>query len=69
MARFSFVHADIDGEGKRWRLAVDAGRCLVLTDEDVTVSRTDVKKHGDQIVGPFTVEQLLAGVKRKRRAQ
>ena len=61
-ARFSFVHADIDGEGKRWRLMVDAGEFLTLADEDFTVPRSEIEENADQIVGPFSVEQLVMAV-------
>lgn len=62
MAKFSLVECDIDGEGRRWRLMVDAGEFLTLADEDFTVPRAEVDENGDRIVGPFSVEQLLAGV-------
>ncbi len=58
-AKFSFVECDMDGEGKRWRLVVDAGEFLTLADEDWTVGRSDVIESGDQIIGPFTIEQLV----------
>ena len=50
-AKFSFVEADIDGEGKRWRLMVDAGQFLTHCDEaDFTVSRNEIEENGDQII-------------------
>jgi hypothetical protein len=63
-AKFSFVHADLDGEGRRWRLMVDAGDFLTAADEtDTTESRATFAEHDEEIVGPFTVEQLLAGAR------
>jgi len=67
-AKFSFVEADINGEGKRWRLVVDAGEILTLADEDVTVTRREVEKNGDRIFGPFSVEQLVEAVVTSRIA-
>jgi hypothetical protein len=63
MAKFSFVEADIDGEGKRWRLVIDAGEYLTLADEDFTIPRKDLVENDDRIVGPFTVMQLLESVR------
>lgn len=62
MAKFSLVEADIDGEGKRWRLMVDAGEFLTLADEDFTVARSEVVANGDRIVGPFSEAQLAEAV-------
>ena len=62
MAQFSFVEANIDGEGKRWRLFVDAGEYLSLADEDFTVPRKTIIDNDDRIVGPFTVTQLLEAI-------
>jgi len=67
-ARFSFVEADIDGEGKRWRLMVDAGEFLTLTDEDFTVTRSEAEDNGDQIIGPFSVDQFIEAVRASRAA-
>jgi hypothetical protein len=65
---FSFVEADLDGEGKRWRLMVDAGEFLTLADEDFTVPRSEVEENGDQIIGPFSVDQLVEAVRASRVA-
>ena len=67
-AKFSFVECDIDGEGKRWRLMVDAGQFLTLADEDFTVPRSEVEENGDQIIGPFSVDQLVEAVRASRVA-
>jgi len=67
-ANFSFVEADFDGEGKRWRLMVDAGEFLTLADEDFTVPRSEVEENGDQIIGPFSVDQLVDAVRASRVA-
>lgn len=68
MAKFSLVECDIDGEGRRWRLMVDANEFLTLADEDFTVARTEVIENGDRIVGPFTAEQLYEAVRSSRIA-
>ena len=68
-AKFSFVEADTDGEGKRWRLMVDAGEFLTLADEDFTVPRSEIEENGDQIIGPFSVDQLVEAVGASRVAR
>ena len=45
------------------------GKYLALADEDFTATKSAFKKNGERIVGPFTVEQLLSGVKEKRPAR
>jgi len=67
-AKFSFLEVDIDGEGKRWRLMVDAGEFLTLADEDWTLPRSEVEENGDRIFGPFTVDQLVEAVVTSRIA-
>jgi len=67
-AKFSFVEADMDGEGKRWRLMVDAGEFLTLADEEFTVPRSEIEENGDQIIGPFSVEQIVEAVRASRVA-
>ena len=67
-AKFSFVEADIDGEGKRWRLMVDAGEFLTLADEDFTVPRSEIEENGDQLIGPFSIDQLVEAVRASRVA-
>jgi hypothetical protein len=67
-AKFSFLEADIDGEGKRWRLVVDAGDFLTLADEDFTLPRSEIEENGDRIFGPFSVEQLVEAVVTSRIA-
>jgi hypothetical protein len=67
-AKFSFVEADNDGDGRRWRLMVDAGEFLTLADEDWTFTRSELQENGEQIIGPFTVEQLIEGVRASRVA-
>jgi hypothetical protein len=61
------VEPDIDGEGKRWRLMVDAGEYLTLADEDFTAPRKAFLENDDRIVGPFTVMQLLESVQSATR--
>jgi hypothetical protein len=67
-AKFSFVEADTDGEGRCWRLMVDAGEFLTLADEDFTVPRSEIEENGDQIIGPFSVEQIVEAVRASRVA-
>ena len=67
-AKFSFVEADIDGDGKRWRLMVDAGEFLTLADEDFTVPRSEIEENGDQIIGPCSVDQLVEAIRASRVA-
>ena len=67
-AQFSFVEADMDGEGRRWRLMVDGGAFLTLADEDFTLPRSEIEENGDQIIGPFSVEQLVEALRASRVA-
>jgi hypothetical protein len=67
-AKFSFVEADIDGDGRRWRLMVDAGEFLTLADEDWTFTRSELQENGDQIIGPFSVDPLVEAVRASRVA-
>jgi hypothetical protein len=64
-AEFCFVHADFDGAGPRWRLAIDIGKYFRLADDETLTFRKFAlkKSRGEKIIGPFTVDELLAGVR------
>lgn len=69
MRGFYFIECDVDGRGKRWRLArveESAGMdgayffTTFIDDGDYHLEALDVfLENGSRIVGPFTVQQLL----------
>jgi hypothetical protein len=64
-AQYCFVHADFDGAGPRWRLAIDIGKYFRLADDETLTFRKFAlkKSRNEQFIGPFTVDELLAGVR------
>lgn len=57
-----FINCDIDGTGKRWRLARRKGSTMDFVTEDFQEDVELFSDEGCTCVGPFTTEELRRGV-------